>query len=349
MKKSLVVFSCFLLLSPLFVSGQDIHFSMYNLIPVVINPAQVGAYKNFQAILNYKSQWTSISPNAYKTMLFQCETRINKRKWKTKWMSAGLNLFTDKAGDGNMKTTQINGYYGGHMELSPKSTLGAGFTAGFVQRSLSFDNFKWDSQYINGSYNSMAQSNEPIGTSRYGYVDPGAGIVYQYNKGQMYSTANDQIIVRTGYSVFHWGLPRYSYYHNSDEKLYTKHIGHVDALIGIKNSNFSVVPGVLYMRQGPASEILPGCYIRYKLKEQAKYTGFVKGSSISVGTSLRVKDAFVTSIQYERDTYTIGLSYDINVSTLKTATSGKGGFEISIRYATPNPFLFKSVASFQNN
>ena len=36
--------------------------------------------------------------------------------------------------------------------------------------------------------------------------------------------------------------------------------------------------------------------------------------------------------------FAVGMSYDINVSSLKVASSGKGGFEISLRYTNPNPF-----------
>ena len=163
----------------------------------------------------------------------------------------------------------------------------------------------------------------------------------------MYSTANDMFIIHSGLALFHLNKPKYSFYGNADEKLYVKVIGHVDAIIGIKNTNLALVPGFLYMGQGPSHEILPGCYFRYMLREESKFTGYVKGASIMVGTHLRIKDAFIPSIQLEVAEYTLGISYDMNVSGLKSATSGKGGFEISLRYGNPNPFLYKSAASFQ--
>ena len=163
----------------------------------------------------------------------------------------------------------------------------------------------------------------------------------------MYSTANDMVIIHTGLSVTHLNKPKYSFYGNSSEKLYAHVIGHVDALIGIKNTNLALMPGFLYMGQGPSGEILPGCYFRYMLREESKFTGYVKGASIMIGTHLRLKDAFIPSVELEIAEYTIGLSYDMNVSGLKTATSGKGGFEIHLRYGNPNPFLYKSAASFQ--
>jgi type IX secretion system PorP/SprF family membrane protein len=346
MKKYSLIFTFFSLISVYSVFAQDIHFSQFNLTPLVVNPAQAGAYKAQQAIINYKSQWTSITPNAYKTMMISLDGRFKQKQWKTKWLAAGLNIFNDKAGDGNMKTTQVNASFGYHTQLSEKSTLGGCLAAGFAQRSIDFTKLTWDEQYINGAFDPNAQSSEPAGNTKFGYPDFGLGILYQYTKGQMYSTANDMVIVHTGLAITHLNQPKYSYY-GTNEKLYVKITGHMDALIGIKNTNFSLLPGFIYSSQGPASEILPGCYFRYMLRQEARFTGYVKGASIMIGTHYRLKDAFIPSVQFEMAEYTIGISYDMNMSRLRTATSGKGGFEISLRYGNPNPFLYKSAASFQ--
>ena len=346
MKKYSLIFASFLLFASLHAFGQDIHFSQYNLTPLLVNPGQVGAYKAQQGIINYKSQWTSITKDAYKTMMLSFDARMKQKQWKTKWLAAGVNIFNDKAGDGDMKTMQFNAFLGYHTQLSEKSTFGGGLVGGFVQRSIDYTKLTWDEQYINGAFDPNAQSNEPTGNTKFGYPDVGLGVLYQYTKGQMYSTANDMVILHTGLAVTHLNSPKYSFY-GTDEKLYPKITGHMDALVGIKNTNFSLLPGFIYMRQGPASEMLPGCYFRYMLREESKFTGFVKGASIMFGTHYRLKDAFIPSVQFEMAEYTIGISYDMNFSGLKTATSGKGGFEISLRYGNPNPFLYKSAASFQ--
>ena len=354
MKKVYVAFASLLMFSSVFilnvtpVAGQDIHFSQYNLTPLIINPGQAGAYRNFEGILNYKNQWTSISPNAYKTINMAFDSRLMQEKWKTSWLAAGINIFQDKAGDGNMKTTQGNLSFGYHTMLNDKNILGGCLQAGFASRSIDYTKLTWDEQYQNGTYTSTNPSGEEAlqGSNKFGYPDFSLGIVYQFNKGQMYSTANDMIVIHSGFALHHLNKPKYSFY-ASDEKLFMKTIGHVDALIGIKNTNLALVPGFLYMGQGPSHEVLPGMYFRYMLREESKFTGYVKGASLMVGTHMRVKDAFIPSIQLEIAEYTLGISYDMNVSGLKTATSGKGGFEISLRYGNPNPFLYKSAASFQ--
>lgn len=346
MKKFFVVFTCFCLFSLSPLLGQDIHFSQYNLTPLLVNPAQTGAYKGQEVIINYKSQWSSITPNAYKTMMLSYDGRFNQKKWKTRWLAGGINLINDKAGEGDLKTMQGNISFGYHTQIHQKSTLGACLVGGFAQRSIDYSKLTWDEQYVNGAFDPAAQSNEPVGDTKYGYPDFGLGILYQYTKGQMYSIANDMLIFHAGLAVTHLNKPKYSFY-NSDEKLYTKVTGHFDAVVGIKNTNLSFLPGFILTRQGPASEILPGCYFRYVLRDQSKFTGYIKGASVMLGTHLRVKDAFIPSIQFEIAEYTIGISYDLNVSGLQSATSGKGGFEISLRYGNPNPFLFKSAASFE--
>ena len=352
MKKYFLSLLFFVLALGFSLNAQDIHFSQYNLTPMLINPAQAGAYKSMEAIINYKTQWTSISPNAYKTMMCSFDARLMQKKWKTKWLAVGLNIYNDKAGDGNMGTTEALGSFGVHTMLNDKHTLGGCLFGGYAQRNINYANLTWDEQYQNGVYSSSNSSGETTyqNNNKFGYPDVGMGVLYQYSKGQMYSTANDMIVVHAGLSLFHLNNPSYSYY-SSSEKLYTKIVGHADVLFGIKNTNIALMPGIIYMQQGPSSEIYPGCFFRYMLKEQSKFTGFVKGASIMFGTHFRTStinsDAFIPSLQLEVAEYTFGVSYDMNISGLKTATSGMGGFEISLRYGNPNPFLYKSAASFQ--
>jgi len=59
-----------------------------------------------------------------------------------------------------------------------------------------------------------------------------------------------------------------------------------------------------------------------------------KNQSIAGGLHYRVKDAIIPSIAMNYNKFRIGLSYDINLSSLRTASNSKGGAEISIIYQT---------------
>jgi type IX secretion system PorP/SprF family membrane protein len=316
--------------------GQDIHFSQFSFTPLLVNPAQVGAYKMHQVILNYKSQWTTIQPDAYKTMMLSYDGRIMQKKWRTKWIGAGVTISNDKAGEGNMKTMQANAFVGYHVQLNSQNYLGAGLQGGFSQRSIDHTKLLWEQQ-TDPNINNLAIDN------KYGYPDVGLGVLYQYRKGQVYSKDNNMMIIRVGLSISHLNRPTYSYL-GSGEKLYAKFAGHVDALIGVKRTGFALMPGFLYMHEGPASEIFPGSYFRYTIGDPSKSNG--KGTAIMIGTHFRVKDAFIPSMQFEYAEYTLGISYDMNISGFKSATSGKGGFEIALRYGIYPP-TNKSSASFK--
>lgn len=327
------------------IKAQDIHFSQFTLTPMLVNPAQAGATRNIQGTINYKNQWASISPDAFKTMMVTVDGRLMQQKWKSKWMGVGLSVASDKAGEAAMKSTLINSSIGYHTQLDEKNILGASLSAGFTQRSVDVTKLTWDEQYVNGSYVSSAASNEQIASNKYSFADFGFGILHQFRKGQVQSKDNDMVIIQTGLSVSHLNKPSYSF-KDDGEKLYARITGHIDGIIGIKNSNFGFMPGFLFMKQGPAVEILPGNYIRYRISDSDEIPGEYRSTSIAIGTHLRVKDAFIPSVLFETGNFTIGISYDMNVSGLKSATSGNGGFELSIRYGR-SITAARTAASFQ--
>ena len=67
----------------------------------------------------------------------------------------------------------------------------------------------------------------------------------------------DGVKATVGLSAFHFGIPSYSYYLNSTEKLNTKIIGHASVSIGIANSNLLIIPELIFVKQGSLQEIGP--------------------------------------------------------------------------------------------
>ncbi len=340
MKKIKLLFGiCLLTLSSV---AQDIHFSQFWMTPLLINPAQAGAEHDLRAIVNYKNQWGSVAA-PYSTANLSVDMKLKKKKGAKGFSALGITIFNDNAGDDQMKTLQGNLAFAYHVYLTNKSTLGAGLYGGFAQRSISYSNLQWMNQYDGTSYNAALPSGEPSAGSSFTHLDLGGGLHYDYNSGEKYITKNDHKSFSAGIALFHANQPKYSFY-GTGEKLNIKMVGYANALIGIRNTNVSVVPGVTYLQQGKATELLVGSMLRYQLKEESRYTGYVKGSSLSIGSYYRNKDAMVATMQFEISQYTIGVSYDVNVSKLKTASNGRGGFEISLRFVNPNPFLYKNTS-----
>jgi len=319
------------------LAAQDIHFSQFHRAPLVQNPAMTGAAYPMQAILNYKEQWKSVDA-PFKTFNASFDMRFKNDESSSGFWAGGINLFSDKAGDSQLSTQQGNFCLAYHIKLSGMSTLGAGVTGGFAQRSINYSSLSWGNQFDGYTFQSALSSGEKEQFNSLNYFDLGAGIAWAHDKGEKYMTGNNQVKAEAGLAAFHLNLPKYSFL-NDGETLSIKYVAHANMLIGISNSNFSVVPGLMFYKQGSASELLAGSLFRYMLKTNAQYTGFITGSAISLGAHFRTKDSFIASLLLEMGSYSLGISYDLNTSDLKTASDGRGGLELSLRFVNPNPFL----------
>src|SRR4051812_22885472 len=88
---------------PLFSIAQDIHFSQLAQTPLLLNPAETALSHNILAIINYKDQWQSISKTPYRTFNVSGDMAFMKKK-NGNHLGIGLDVFSDKAGDGAMGT-----------------------------------------------------------------------------------------------------------------------------------------------------------------------------------------------------------------------------------------------------
>lgn len=323
--------------------GQDIHFSQFYMTSLSQNPAMAGYNHDFQALLNYKTQWQSV-PSPYKTMAGSFDAKFKKEKVTKGFWAGGINFFNDKAGDARMNTMQANLSLAYHVHMSRYSTFGGGLQAGFAQRSINSANLQWGNQFDGMNYNPSFSTGETGIPMARAYVDCGAGVLWNYNNTstERNVAGNSDLKITLGASAFHLNQPKYSFYQTNAERLDMKFVVHGNALVSLKNTNIGIAPGFFYYRQGGTQEIYAGGMLRYKLGQDSKYTGIQKGASISLGGYWRTKDAVIATLLFEYSQYAIGFSYDVNTSYLRTASSGRGGFEISLRYVNPNPFLYKS-------
>lgn len=328
MIKKNVALSLVLLVSS-FCIAQDIHFSQFDETPLLLNPANAGVPHEVRAIANYKSQWQSVNA-PFKTIAVSVDGRLLKKK--KNHLGIGLDFFSDNAGEGQIKTTQVNLSLSAMILINKSNLISAGLMAGYVQRGMNTSANTWSNQYDGLAYNASRPSGELNQAANFNYMDLAGGIQYSYGSNEMYMTANTAKKLNIGVSVFHPHKPAYSFY-GDDTRLYSKFVFHGDAAIGIKNSNIVLKPSYIIFLQGPTKEITPGILFQYLLQGASKYTAIKKFTAISIGGYYRAKDAVIAVVKFEYNSCAIGFSYDINLSKLKTVSSTRGGFEISLRYA----------------
>ena len=313
-------------------NAQDVHFSQAIYSPLTLNPALAGVSSPITAIVNYRTQWKSVA-SPYSTIAASFDMRLNENRRQRKGILAfGINFLNDKAGDARISTTNANLNLAYHLIVDQKSMIGLGIYTGFGQRSIDAAAGKWGSQFDGDSYNPALSSGETFLSDQFSFMDVGAGMVYTFKNSQRYMTSNDQKEFTLGGAVYHLSRPNYSFLSTNDERLYMRFTGFAEATIGISNTKLSLKPAVYYQRQRTAQELLIGTYFRYMAQEESRITGYNKGTFISLGAFYRNKDAFVAKAMVEWSDFTLGLAYDVNISTLVNASKARGGFEIFIKY-----------------
>ncbi len=325
------------------VSAQDVHFAQFWNNGIQYNPATAGVIPaNFRASVFYRNQWSSIGAK-YETYGANVDGRIETKGSAS--FGLGLDIYRDVAGDLNLGTTNAQLVFSTILDLDKHNKLSVGVKGGLIQKGYDATNAKWNSQYTDGAYHHALTSGESFNSTSEMKGDLSAGIVYSYSTSEGYISANDQFNFKAGASYNHIIRPKFDWFYTGPDRLYGNLVFHADALIGIPRSKWSILPAVILQFQGPSKEVLVGSRYRIKLKEASRVTGFVKGAYFSLGTFYRWNDAFIPSITFEMDHYSIGMSYDFNISKLRNASRGNGGFEVSLKFRTPNPYLWKGNRS----
>jgi hypothetical protein len=93
--------------------------------------------------------------------------------------------------------------------------------------------------------------------------------------------------------------------------------------------------------QGSFQETIAGAMYGIQLGDDPDHPAY----TIHGGLSFRWNDALIPVIKLDYSPFSVGLSYDANISKLKPSSYGRGGFEISFSYIG---FLNKD-RSFENS
>jgi len=347
MKKLLIILT-FSLVSSVF--SQDLHFTMWDAMPITTNPATTGVFSgDHRVAINYRNQWASIG-NPYSTYSSMGDMAILKNEWQNGFMGIGLNIYKDVAGQTNFGVTKVSLGISNIVYLNDKNSASIGLMGAWGQNSVSPNSLEWDSQFNGQSFDVTINSNETINFTNSNFFDFSAGALWAYGTGAKTLSSHDEFNMKAGLAFYHITRPTREVEFGDVDKLYSKIAFHADAQIGISNTKLSLKPKFISFIQGPTRQFTGGMLFRYMLREESKYTGIFKEMAISMGGYYRFGDAFSPSVAFEWSSFAIGVAYDINISGLTAATGGNGGPEIYVKFINPNPFTYgkgtKSSARF---
>jgi len=314
--------------------SQDHHFSQYDMSLQYLNPALTGMSWNepFNWRMNNqcRSQWRSIAAKPFTNQLIAYDMPY-------KSLGLGGYVLNNRAGAGQLNT--LNVMFGGAYEITidptNKHNLFGGLQLGIFHRSLNASQLLFDSQYstATNSYDPSISSGEPIAGKSIVRFDANLGFFYKY-----YDKLK-KVSPHAGFSLFRVAMPNESLTGEINRLpirwLFT---GGCDYIV---NEKITFSPGLFFMTQAKAMDIVISTLLQYKFKN-ALYPANTLYSAIG-GLSYRYKDAVIIrgGLKYGRNIFSI--SYDLNVSYLKPYTNMRGGLEIGIIYINDKPKNYKRM------
>lgn len=305
--------------------AQDTHFSQFFETPILRNPALSGIFTGdlrIQAV--FRNQWNSVTV-PFETSSLNAEYKLPVGHGGDDFITIGGAILYDKAGTVALTETDVLPVFNYHKSLSEERNmyLSAGFSAGIVQKRFDPSKMTTNSQFDGMDYNATLGTGETFAQNNYLYFDGSAGLSFNSQIGE---NVDNNFYIGVAYHHFNRSA-KVSFYNSPGTALDPKWVFSA----GLKLSTGDYACATFYSdysRQGVYSEAIGGMLYSLKLDDpdEPRYV-------ISGGGFLRWNDAFIPVIKLETMPLAFALSYDVNVSQLKTGSQARGGFEFSVSYS----------------
>ena len=289
--------------------AQDIHFSMFDLDPLLFNPAYSGffdASARFGAV--YRNQWASVS-TPFQTFSATAEVALSRSNVHRNGFNAGLWVSNDRAGTlayGSTTASAIVSYFQGLGDGS--NIISVGLEGGLGQVGFNTDGIE------------MTDGTESFRRTKVVYPTLGAGIAW-------YCQLSDALYTKVGASLRNINEPDISHTDMAADARLSRHFNIYGRAEWRFLSDWGLLPVVGYQRQRNFNELVYGADVRWYVDEDPRhYLAF------SAGIIGRHADAAAIDLAVLWRSWTFAFCYDVNLSRLATASHTIGSFEVGVVY-----------------
>ncbi len=313
--------------------AQDLHFSQFYHHAMHYSPALTGAFEGeVRAMALARSQWTSV-PVSYQSLALGADRKLWQRGAQA--LAAGLVLQGDQAGDAGLSWVQMGSSLSVAQRIGQRQYAAVGLNAGLAQRRFDISRLKFGNQWTGDALDLSLPSKESFDQASGLLLTVGMGLSWRAHSADYRSK------VEVGLGAFHLNRPSVGFRDAASAlplpPRWTISAQATQAL----SAQVDLIGAGGAWQMGSAREVLLGGGARLWLKPQETALRFT--------ALLRVGDAIIPALQYEFGDWTVGLSYDWNISDFQVATRNRGGFELAAVYQPiPAPPLkaFKSCPIF---
>lgn len=311
------------------VKAQDVHFTQFEASPLILNPSFTGGFNGqWRGAAVYRNQWNSVTI-PFVTYAVSLDLPIIHDLSTDDYLAVGAQLYNDKAGDGNLVNFSglLSVAYGKYLGSNANNLISIGVQGGYSEKSLDMSKLYFGDEFLNGNFQPGTSAQHPYFNQKTKFFSVNAGVSFQ-------SRISDNFGFVIGAGANNLNQPKESFMKqpNSDVGLAMRYNGQL-GVIAYLSDKFSIRPAALYQSQASATELIAGNEFNYIVgnPEVRSYA-----TSVFLSGWYRSSDAIMATLGMEFKGFRFGISYDYNISSLKNASNGNGGFEISLRYIAPN-------------
>lgn len=334
-KLSILIIASLTLLT---VKAQDPNFSQFFVSPLTLNPALTGKFNgDFRIAGNYRDQWPSIS-KAFITSTASLDMPILRgRISELDTWGVGILAMTDKTANGILSTNLLSITTAYHKGLDEDGLhqVGIGFQATYNTKRLDGTklNFEDELDQFGGWSIPSGEviNNQMLNLS---YFDVSAGFLYN-------GSTDGYNNFYFGASAYHLNKPRESFTGDVFYTLNQRYTVHAGGAIPLGDATRTIFLSSLYSHQAGANNIVIGGAVGFALNDEPD-----NPSNFYAGMWTRfnnVNDAIIPYVGLEFNGFRLGASYDVNISSLNTASQSRGGLEVSLIFIKRPPG-YKGIA-----
>jgi len=311
----------FVILSARATQAQDPHFSQFYASPLTLNPALTGRFDgNFRMAANYRNQWPTIN-NAFTTGTASIDMPIlsNRLPEYDTW-GVGIIGLVDQSGNKILRNNYVglSTAYSKALDEDGFHQLSIGFQGIFATKRLDVSLADFEDELTAVGFTGVTSeifTNQQVNVN---YFDLNAGVLYN-------GSTNGENNFYAGVSLYHANRPRESFTGGNyflQQRITFQAGGYMP--IGVDKTLHG---SMIHQRQAGASETVLGGALSMNMNGEVE-----RPTEIYAGLWYRWNDALIPYLGLEIANMRFGFTYDVNISSLRTASNTRGGAELSLIY-----------------
>ncbi|MCE2786442.1 MAG: PorP/SprF family type IX secretion system membrane protein [Bacteroidota bacterium] len=307
--------------------SQDPQFSQYYANPVYTNPAFAGSSTVGRGVINYRSQWPSIS-GTFRTFSASYDEHYDIING-----GIGIMITGDEAGEGTLRTLSLSGVYSYQIVINKYLTVRAGIQASIFQKSIEFGKLKFYDQIVKQRGFVYLTQELPAAPTVF-YTNFAAGVVAYTN--YFYG----------GFAIHNLNEPSPDFYSGNNDQstvpsvVPMRYTGHLGLMIPIVKTRFekrstNLYPNILYMQQKQFNQLNAGLYLS---KGQYVIGGYFRQNSVN-------SDAIIFLLGLRLPKLRLGFTYDATISDARPGA--RQSYEVSLAFELRKRTPKKTIRSIK--